>query len=175
LLAQYPNFRFHLYSGNAETVCERLDKGLLDFAIVVQDFDLSKYAFLDLPVKDRWGLLMRKDDSLVKKDLILMEDLLTLPLLVSRQGATKEMPEWLRSNYDRLHIVATYDLIYNASLFVREGLGYALAFDRLVATGSDSPLCFRPIAPEILSPMRIIWRRKQHFSRAAELFLKKFL
>jgi DNA-binding transcriptional LysR family regulator len=117
---------------------------------------------------------MRKDDSLVKKDLILMEDLLALPLLVSRQGATKEMPEWLRSNYDRLHIVATYDLIYNASLFVREGLGYALAFDRLVSTGSDSPLCFRPIAPEILSPMRIIWRRKQHFSRAAELFLKKF-
>jgi DNA-binding transcriptional LysR family regulator len=173
LQEQYPNIHFHLYSGNSETVCERLDKGLLDFAVVVQNIDLSKYSAIELPVKDRWGLIMRKDSPLVSKESIFLKDLLTLPLIVSRQGATNEMPEWFRNNYDRLNIIATYDLIYNASVLVKEGLGYALGFDKLVNTGSDSVLCFRPITPEILSPMRIIWRKDQHFSKAAALFLEK--
>jgi DNA-binding transcriptional LysR family regulator len=81
------------------------------------------------------------------------------------------MPAWLRKNYDRLNIVATYDLIFNASILVREGLGYALGFEKLVNTGAESILCFRPITPTIHSPMRLIWRKEQRFSKAAELFL----
>jgi DNA-binding transcriptional LysR family regulator len=173
LRAENKNLHFHLYSGNAETVCERLDKGLLDFAVVVQNIDLSKYAYLDLPVTDTWGLIMRKDSSLVSRAEISIEELANLPLIVSRQGATNEMPEWLQKNYDRLTIVATYDLIFNASILVREGLGYALGFDKLVNTGSESILCFRPIIPAITSPMRLIWRKEQRFSKAAELFLEE--
>ena len=164
---------FHLYSGNAETVCERLNKGLLDFAVVVQNIDLSKYAYLDLPVTDTWGLLMRKDSPLVSKAAISLEELIGLPLIVSRQGATNEMPQWMQKNYNRLQIVATYDLIFNASILVREGLGYALGFDKLIHTGAESILCFRPIIPAMTSPMRLIWRKEQRLSKAAELFLKK--
>jgi DNA-binding transcriptional LysR family regulator len=83
------------------------------------------------------------------------------------------MPEWLQKNYDRLKVVATYDLIFNASILVREGLGYALGFDKLVNTGSESILCFRPITPMITSPMRLIWRKEQRYSKAAELFLEE--
>jgi DNA-binding transcriptional LysR family regulator len=83
------------------------------------------------------------------------------------------MPEWLQKNYDRLDIVATYDLIFNASILVREGLGYALGFDKLVGTGQESILCFRPIIPAIVSPMRLIWRKEQRFSRVAKLFLEE--
>jgi DNA-binding transcriptional LysR family regulator len=173
LRAENKNLHFHLYSGNAETVCERLDKGLLDFAVVVQNIDLSRYAYLDLPVMDTWGLIMRKDDPMVSKAEIPIEELANLPLIVSRQGATNEMPEWLQKNYNRLNIVATYDLIFNASILVREGLGYALGFDKLVNTGSESILCFRPITPAITSPMRLIWRKEQRYSKAAELFLEK--
>lgn len=172
LQTQYPNLHFHLYSGNAETVSERLDKGLLDFAVVVQNIDLSKYAHLNLPVRDTWGLIMRKDNPLMSKSEIPIEELIGLPLIVSRQGATSEMPAWLHKNYDRLHIVATYDLIFNASILVKEGLGYALGFDKLIHTGAESILCFRPIVPEMTSPMRLIWRKEQRFSRAAELFLQ---
>lgn len=173
LREEQDNLHFHLYSGNAETVCERLDKGLLDFAVVVQNIDLSRYSYLDLPVKDMWGLIMRKDSPMVSKAKIPVEELSGIPLIVSRQGATNEMPEWLRKNYDRLNIVATYDLIFNASILVREGLGYALGFDKLVNTGAESVLCFRAIEPEVTSPMRLIWRKEQRFSRAAELFLDK--
>lgn len=171
LQTEYDNMRFHLYSGNAETVCERLDKGLLDFAVVVQNVDLSKYACLDLPVTDTWGLIMRKDSPMVSKEKIAIEELIGIPLIVSKQGATNEMPEWLQKNYDRLHIVATYNLIFNASILVREGVGYALGFDKLVYTGSDSILCFRPIVPTMTSPMRLIWRKEQRLSKAAQLFL----
>jgi DNA-binding transcriptional LysR family regulator len=172
LQTKYENLHFHLYSGNAESVCERLNKGLLDFAVVVQNIDLSKYAYLDLPVTDTWGLIMRKDSPMVSKAEIPIEELASLPLIVSRQGATNEMPEWLQKNYDRLNIVATYDLIFNASILVREGLGYALGFDKLVNTGAESILCFRPIKPVITSPMRLIWRKEQQYSKAAELFFE---
>jgi DNA-binding transcriptional LysR family regulator len=173
LRSENENLHFHLYSGNAETVCERLDKGLLDFAVVVQNINLSKYAYFDLPVMDTWGLIMRKDSPMISKTEIHIEELAKLPLIVSRQGATNEMPEWLQKNYDRLNIVATYDLIFNASILVREGLGYALGFDKLVNTGSESILCFRPITPVVTSPMRLIWRKEQRYSRAAELFFEE--
>jgi DNA-binding transcriptional LysR family regulator len=140
--------------------------------VVVQNIDLSQYACLDLPGQDTWGLIMRKDSPLVPKAQIAVEDLIGLPLIVSRQGATNEMPKWLQKNYDRLNIVATYDLIFNASVLVREGLGYALGFDKLVNTGAESVLCFRPLAPAVTSPMRLIWRKEQRLSRAAELFLE---
>ncbi len=173
LQSEYKNLYFHLYSGNAETVCQRLDKGLLDFAVVVQNIDLSKYSYLDLPFADTWGLIMRKDSPMVSKTTVALEELINLPLIVSRQGATNEMPQWLQKNYSRLHIVATYDLIFNASILVREGLGYALGFDKLIHTGAGSVLCFRPIEPTITSPMRLIWRKEQEFSEAAGLFLEK--
>lgn len=173
LQEEYKNLHFHLYSGNAETVCARLDKGLLDFAVVVQNVDLSKYAYLDLKVADTWGLVMRKDSPMVSKESVALEDLTELPLIVSRQGATNEMPEWLQANYPRLNIVATYDLIFNASILVKEGLGYALGLDKLVNTSAESILCFRPIRPVISSPLRLIWRKEQHFSRAASIYLEK--
>lgn len=170
---EYKNLHFHLYSGNAETVCERLDKGLLDFAVVVQNVDISKYAYLDLGVSDTWGLIMRKDSSLAEKKHILIEELTEIPLIVSRQGATNEMPEWLQKNYDRLTVIATYDLIFNASILVKEGLGYALGLDKLINTGEESPLCFRPVYPAISSPLRLIWRKDHQFSHAASLYLDK--
>lgn len=173
LHTQYENIRLHLYSGNAETVCARLEKGLLDFAVVVQNIDLSRYEYLDLPVADTWGLLMRKDSPLVAQESIAIEELADLPLIASRQGPTSEMPPWLRKNYDRLTIVATYDLIFNASVLVKEGIGYALSFDKLVHTGEESILAFRPIVPPMVSPMRLIWRKNQQHSQSAKLFLEE--
>lgn len=173
LAEMYPATKFHLYSGNRERVCERLDKGLLDFAVVVQNVDLSRYGCLSLPTKDTWGLILPKNSREAEKTEIPITDLIHFPLIVSRQGATSEMPPWLQENYEKLHIVATYDLLFNATILVREGLGYALAFDKLVYTGKESDLCFRPIVPEISSPMYLIWRKDQKLSKAAGLFLEK--
>lgn len=171
LQQRYPNLRIHLYSGNAQLVTERLEKGLLDFAVVVQMVDVTRFAAFPLPARDLWGLILRKDSPLVAQREIPLEQLLTLPLIVSRQGVTSEMHPWFLENYDRLHIVATYDLLYNASLLVKEGIGCALGFDKLVDTGASSLLCFRPLTPRIESPMRLIWNKTQVLSRAAALFV----
>lgn len=168
---KYPSFKLNIYSGNLETVSEKIDKGLLDFAVVVQNVDYSKYSYLDLPNKDIWGLIVTKDSLLAKKDSVMLEELMDLPLIVSRQGATNEMPSWLHKNYHRLNIVATYDLIYNASILVKEGFGYALGFDKLVNTSPESDLRFIPIKPEIYSPMRLIWRSEEKLSETAKIFL----
>jgi len=171
LQEKFPQIRLHLYSGNAQTVTERLDKGLLDFAVVVQNVDIVKYDYFDFPSKDVWGLLMRKDSPLISKPVISYEELLQLPLILSRQGFTNEMPEWLRKNESKLNVVATYDLLFNATVLVKEGIGYALSFDKLANTSSDSILCFRPLSPLITSPMRMIWNQKQVLSKAASLLL----
>lgn len=69
--------------------------------------------------------------------------------------------------------MATYNLIYNASLMVEEGLGYALCLDKLVNTSENSRLCFRPLTPKMEAHLDIVWKKYQVFSSAAERFLGK--
>ena len=145
LQADHPQIRYHLYSGNAEDVSERLDKGLLDFGMMIRPFDIKKYDSVQLPATDTWGVLMRKDSPLAERDCIRPRDLWDVPLLTSRQRmAQKELMEWLGKKPEELNLVSTYNLIYNASLMVEEGLGYAMTLAGLVNTAGDSVLCFRP-------------------------------
>lgn len=173
LQLQYPNVKFHLYSGNTEVIAERLDRGLLDFAIIVQEVDLSKYNYIKIPTSDTWGIIMRKDSPLAKKEYITIEDLIDLPLIVSRQGITEDYPKLFKEKLDQLHIVATFDLIYNASIMVKEGFGYALSFDKIVDTSENSELCFRVLKPELKTNMYIIWKKYQVFTPIAEKLLSK--
>lgn len=178
LQVTYPNIRYHLYSGNEDDVTERLDRGLLDFGILIQPADLSKYNYINIPTKDVWGVVMRKDSPLAEKDTIRAEDLLPLPLILSRQAIKKtysknEFSDWFGEDFDKLNIVTTYNLAYNASIMVAEGIGYALTIDKIVNTSADSPLCFRPLEPRLESGLNIVWKKHQIFSAAAELFLKE--
>ncbi len=174
LQAAYPRIRYHLYSGNGEDVSERLDKGLLDLGILVEPFDMKKYDSIQLPATDIWGVLMRKDSPLAEKEYIQPEDLWELPLLTSRQTmAQKELMAWLGREHEELHIVSTYNLIYNASLMVEEGLGYALSLDKLINTTGDSALCFRPLRPKLEVGLDIVWKKYQVFSPATAKFLER--
>lgn len=114
---------------------------------------------------------MRKDSPLAKKEFIQVDELLGLPLLVSRQGLTEDYPKVFKEKLDQMHIVATFDLIYNASIMVRKGFGYALSFDRLIDTSDESDLCFRPLLPELKTNMYIIWKKYQIFSPISEKLL----
>lgn len=169
----YPLIRYHFYSSGTDAVYERLDSGLLDFAIIIQEVDLSKYNYLKVPSSDRWGVLMRRDSHLAKKTSIQVEDLMGLPLICSRQSLQEEMPRWFGENLDKIHIVATYDLLFNTSVMVRENFGYAIGFEGLVDTGPDSGLCFRPLEPALESPMYIIWKKYQVFTPVASLLLQE--
>ena len=174
LQKDYPLIRYHLFSGNADDVTERIDNGLLEFGILIEPADKHNYDFLKFPVTDTWGLLMKKDSPLAELDSIKPKDLLKLPLLCSRQTLVKnEMSGWLREGYENLNIVATYNLIYNASLMVEEGIGYALCLDKLVNTTGDSKLCFKPLEPKLEANLNLVWKKHQTFSKAATKFLEK--
>ena len=173
LQACYPGIRFHIVSGDAVDVCERLDKGLLDFGVLLGDIDKTKYHYMELPMKDTWGVLMRRDSPLAHRESVSPRDLWDKPLILSRQVDNKSgLYRWLRREPSELHTVATYNLIYNASLMVDEGMGYAFTLDKLVNT-TGSNLCFRPLKPRLELGMYLVWKKSQIFSRAMELFLEQ--
>ncbi|EHS57471.1 LysR family transcriptional regulator [Paenibacillus sp. Aloe-11] len=178
LQLSYPNIRYHLYSGNEDDVTERLDKGLLDFGILIQPADVSKYNYINIPAKDVWGVVMRKDSPLAFKDTIQTTDLINVPLICSRQAmkqtfSKNEFADWFGEDFDKLNVVTTYNLAYNAAIMVEEGIGYALTLDKIVNTSSDSNLCFKPLKPRLESGLNIVWKKHQVFSAAADLFLKE--
>lgn len=169
----YPLFRYHLISGNTEQVIERLDKGLIDFAIIVEPPNLAKYNYLDVPGTNIWGLVMSKNDPLAQKDFICFDDLTTVPLICSGQGLKHDIVRWCGEKIDMLNISGTVNLPYNGSVFVKEGLGYLLTFEQLIDTGEDSTLCFRPLKPRLETKMFVIWKKYQVFSPIAGLLLEQ--
>lgn len=178
LRTAYPEIHYHLYSGNAEDVTERLDKGLLDFGLLIQPADISKYDYFNIPAKDTWGVIMRKDSSLAEKETIRKEDLLNVPLICSRQVISEErhrneFAEWFGEDFDKLDIVTTFNLVYNAAIMVEAGVGYAITIDKIADTTESSSLCFRPLRPQLDSGLNVIWKKDQVFSAAAALFFKK--
>ncbi|MFS0560427.1 LysR family transcriptional regulator [Terribacillus sp. 179-K 1B1 HS] len=177
LQKKYPNIRYHLYSGNEEDVTDRLDRGILDFGILIEPADLSKYNHLNIPAKDLWGVVMKKDSPLAAKDTITATDLLHLPLICSRQAMNRsysknEIADWFGENLDKLNVVTTYNLAYNAAIMVEEGIGYAITLDKIANTSEESALCFKPLEPKIESGLSLVWRKHQVFSAAADIFLK---
>lgn len=168
----HPLIHYHIYSGDAEIVMEKLDKGLIDFGLLVGPVDVSRYDYMRLPISDIWGVLMRKDSSLAGKDVICAEDLWDKPLIVSHQAYSgRDVSAWLGRDTHKLNVVMTYNLIYNAAHFVKTGVGYAITLDKLINTTGDSDICFRPLYPILEAGLCIVWKKYQVFSRASKEFL----
>lgn len=174
----HPNIIFNMYSGIHEDVVERIDSGLLDFGIVIQPVDLSKYNVINLPDKDVWGIVMRKDSELAQKDFVTFEDMEKIPLILSRKVFRKPAPDneffrWFSEKQDKLNIAATHTLFYNAAIMVEQGVGYMFTLNNLANTSKDSNLCFRPLKTNMKASWGLIWKKYQVFSPAAKLFLEK--
>lgn len=171
---QYPEIYYHLYSGNALDVMEKLDKGLLDFGVLIEPVDKGKYEYVCLPATDIWGVLMREDSPYAALPGITAETLRKLPLLCSRQSiANGDFNNWLGHDLKELHLIGSYNLVYNASLMVAEGVGDALCLDKLVNVETGG-LCFRPLEPKLEAKLVLVWKKHRMFSRAAEVFLDTF-
>ena len=170
LSEEHPDIRFHITSGDTQDLMDELNNGLIDFAVIFTDVDHTLYQSIPLPAEDGFSVLMPKNCSLADKKEIRYSDLKNLPIIVSRAAeplftGSKEMSS--------LNIVATYNLIYNASLLVEDGLGYAICFDRLINTTGDSNLCVRPLVPRMANAGNLIWKKYQVFSPAVQLFIDR--
>lgn len=170
----YPLVHLNISSGDAQNVIEELEKGLIDFGLIFGEVDDMRYDSLRIPFQDTWGVLMRKDSSLAGKEVITAEDLWDKPLIISRQALkSNELAAWLKQDIEKINIVATYSLLFNGSLMVDEGMGYAICFDKIINVSGDTNLCFKPLYPTNQIPMNIIWKKYQIFTKAAEKLLEK--
>ena len=116
---------------------------------------------------------MRKETSLAQKQTITPEDLWDKPLIMSRQAINGTvLTTWLKKDASQLNIVASYNLLYNASLMAEEGLGYVLCLDGIINV-TNTNLCFKPFQPKLEVGMSIVFKKYHFFSKALEIFLEK--
>lgn len=176
---EYPNLKFNLFSGNADDIIEKLDHGILDFGILFEPKDISKYNTIEIPAKECLGVLMRKDDPFATKEFITPDMLHQMPLMTSSRltPSLKQLTDWAMASGEhsrqKLNIVATFNLLYNASLMVKSGLGNALTIDKIISTSKDSELCFIPLKPQINIRLVLVWKKYQVLSKANEVFLRE--
>lgn len=164
----HPDIRFHITSGDTEDLLDSLDNGLIDCAVLFTDIDHTLYQSIALPQTDTFGVLLPKSHPLAQKEVLTFQDLKEQPIIISRAQAnniagTKE--------FTGLNIVATYNLIYNASLLVEDGLGLAITFEGLINTSGNSLLTFRKLIPQQSITGHLIWKKYQVFSPAVQYFL----
>lgn len=171
-----PRVRFHVFSGDGDEVSERLNNGLLDFGLFIEPAKVSAYKSIRLPGVDTWGALMRKESPLAARETITPEDLWQEPIIISKQSFMEwHISKWMRRDFSELNIAATYNLLYNASIMVRKGLGIALGLDRLINVSNDPEICFRPCNPALPVALYFAWRKQNLFSPAAQAFLNMVL
>lgn len=169
----YPRIQFHLFSGNEQDVTDRLEKGLIDFGMIIEPANIYKYNHLSLPYQDLWGIYIKKDHPLALKETIAPQDLMNVPLLCSSQELKyKQIENWANSYFSKYHIIATYNLIYNASILTKECNGAVISLKNLIDTSNESSLCFRPLEPQITSSLAFIWKKYRVLSKPAQYFLK---
>ncbi|WP_423215413.1 LysR family transcriptional regulator [Streptococcus equinus] len=167
---QYPEIRIHIRSGNADDILEHLNKGVYDLGITIGDFDNRKYNALALKNRDQWGVLVPKNHPLTKFDKVELTDILSYPLITSAQ-TNNDLREL--AGLGDYHIVATYNLLYNASLLVKAGLGIAICLGDIINTSyTDSELKFIPFATQKHDSLQILWKKQSTQSPSTKLFLK---
>lgn len=168
-----PGLRYHVTSGDTEQVTERLDRGLLDFAVLCEQPDGQRYDWVELPERDLWGVVMQNDHPLARHATVTPPDLVGEPLFVSEQGWRGDIAQWAGGYFDGLRLEGSFRLSYNASVFAREGLGLLLTFDRLVNTSPESGLTFRPLEPPVEVTLYLAWGKRQLMTPIAKRFVEQ--
>ena len=172
---KYPKVQYQLYTNSAEYVKERLDQGLLDFGFLLEPIDITKFDYIRMPEKERWGLLMQVDHPLAKKDYITREDLFSIPLITSdRLSIQKELENWLGNDFSKLDIFATYNIITNVVMLVNKGVASALTIEGAVNLFESHRVVFKPLYPELAMTSVLAWKKFQPNFGTAGKFLEYF-
>ena len=168
----YPNICFNFYSGNADNIKEQIDKGLLDFGVLLEPVEIDKYDYLRMPVKEHWVVVVPKDSPLAAKQYVTPQDLLDKPLIMpSRDCVKSELANWFGAAYGKLNVFSSNNLINNAAKLVEQGLGYAFAVRGAVSMYGDDRVCVKPLQPDLISTSVIAWKKHQPMGLAATKFL----
>lgn len=171
---QYPHVNYRLYSGQADDIKERIDRGIIDIGLLTEPVDIEKYDFVRMNYREKWGIIAPSDSEIAKKEYVTPNDIADLPLFIShRLIVQNEIAHWIGKDYEELNIVATYNLIYNAAIWVEEGIGYALTIEKLVNYSQDLPVCFIPFNPPLETGTVLVWKKHQVLTPAMTRLIEK--
>lgn len=166
---QYPLVRFQLYSATADAIKERLEQGFLDIGLLTEPVDISKYDFLRMEKKERWGVLVARDTALFENEHISVCDLMGVPLLLpERSSVQHELSSWFGDDFEKIEVAATYNLITNAANMARHHVGVVLCFDLDI---QYEDLRFIPLSPALETGAVLVWKKNQLFTPVVHAFL----
>lgn len=166
---KHPLVQYDLYTANADDIKDRLDKGLLDAGLLTEPVDISKYNFIRLKRKERWGVLVRADSELAEKDSIRPQDLLDIPVFLAQRPLVKnELEGWFGEYYDQIHIAGTYNLINNVAVMVEKKIGVAFCFQ---LQNYYDGLRYIPLSPQVETGAVLVWKKAQIVNRTMYQFI----
>ena len=150
---------------------KKIENGTVDVGVLSEPVDISKFNFIRMNKKERWGILTRNDSYLAGKEYIEPKDLTGIPLImVKRELVKNELGSWFGEYFDGLDIAAGYNLLNNAAILAQNNIGSVLCFD----VGADyDNLKFIPLNPEVKTGFVLVWRKNQTLPEAVSEFIKK--
>ncbi|WP_339285033.1 LysR family transcriptional regulator [Oceanobacillus sp. FSL K6-3682] len=174
MVSDYPQVTFHIFSGTSDDITEKLDKGLIDLAILLEPIALDKYERMTLPRTEKWGVLVSNDSFLAQKKQMSPEDLAGVPLLCSgRTEVQKMIADWMGVSVERINIAGTFNLIFNVFSLVENRVGSALAIEGAVINGNARNVTFVPLSPEIETKCVVAWKKNRSFSPVVNEFIQR--
>lgn len=169
--ARYPQVKYDIYSADGDDIRDKLDRGELDFGILVEPVEAAKYDFFRLPYWETWGVLVRRDDPLAQKDFIKKEDILPRRLIMPRREIVQDhIAGWFGVEKNQLDIFASHNLINNAALLIEAGLGCVVCTGGCFEIRGGEHLCFVPLSPERTTGHVLAWKKNRVFHSAANRF-----
>lgn len=170
----FPNIMYHIHSGNYRDITEKLDKGLIDFGILIEPADLSLYDYIDIPTNEVWGILTRRGSDISKKKFVEKKDLINLPIIipttiVKNKSHNNKFLQWFDDDIEKLNTVLTINLVYSSIFMVKEGIGHPLTINNI----NTENICFIPLKPKVKPRINIVWKKNQIFSPASKIFLDR--
>lgn len=167
-----PHVSFEMYTNSADYVVDQLDRGLLDFGFLLEPVDTERFDYVRLDVRERWGLLVRRGDSLAARETVTADDLLGRPLVTTgRPDLQRELGSWLGIDFGRLDVVCTYNVVTNVAMLVDAGVASALTIAGAVELFDPTRFAFLPLEPELSSPSVLAWKRTSLRFGAPDHFL----
>lgn len=169
----HPNVRFSLFTGVADQVAERLDRGILDFGLFLEPVDKEAYDLVAMPESEQWVALARADDPLAALEAVTPADLKGRSLILpSRASVRSELARWFGRGFDRLKQDFTVNLGGMAAVMVEQGLGVMLCVQGAAMSWDPARFAAIPLAPAIESRTLLAWKRDVAQTAAVNAFVE---
>ncbi len=170
---QYPGVRFEVLTSTADTSRYQLERGLIDFGVMLEPVDLSGLSFIRFAEPEDWCAMMRADDPLAANESVSPQDLYDRDLVLPLRGAVAaELYSWLGKDPDDLNIAYYNTLSGTAAQLVYDAHAVSLSAAGSVPFLDGTRMTLRPLNPEVSTRSAIVWKQTSVKTEAANRFIQ---